>query len=41
LGFSPGADFGEAKFVRINFGCTFATLNEAIKRMEAAVRSVG
>ena len=40
LGFSPGADFGEAKFVRINFGCTSATLNEAIKRMEAAVKSV-
>lgn len=40
LGFSPGADFGDAKFVRINFGCTSATLGEAIKRMEAAVRSV-
>jgi cystathionine beta-lyase len=40
LGFSPGADFGEAKFVRINFGCTSATLGEAIKRMEAAVKSV-
>lgn len=40
LGFSPGADFGEAKFVRINFGCTSATLDEAIKRMEAAVKSV-
>ncbi|TNV22900.1 putative C-S lyase [Buttiauxella sp. B2] len=40
LGFSPGADFGEAKFVRINFGCTSAMLDEAIKRMEAAVKSV-
>ena len=40
LGFSPGADFGEAKFVRINFGCTSATLEEAIKRMEAAVQSI-
>lgn len=37
LGFSPGADFGEAKFVRINFGCTSATLEEAIRRMNAAV----
>ncbi|WMY76185.1 PatB family C-S lyase [Buttiauxella selenatireducens] len=40
LGFSPGADFGEAKFVRINFGCTSANLEEAIKRMEAAVQSI-
>ncbi|WP_435926856.1 MalY/PatB family protein [Dryocola sp. BD613] len=37
LGFSPGADFGEAKFVRINFGCTLATLEEAISRMKAAI----
>ncbi|MCT4702246.1 PatB family C-S lyase [Enterobacteriaceae bacterium H20N1] len=40
LGFSPGADFGEAKFVRINFGCTTATLEEAIKRMSAAVNAL-
>ncbi|WP_435945410.1 MalY/PatB family protein [Dryocola sp. BD586] len=39
LGFSPGADFGEAKFVRINFGCTSATLEEAISRMTAAVNA--
>lgn len=41
LGFSPGADFGEKKFVRINFGCTSATLEEAIKRMNSAVKSIG
>jgi len=40
LGFSPGTDFGEAKFVRINFGCTSANLEEAIKRMKAAVQSI-
>ncbi|RKQ38238.1 MalY/PatB family protein [Enterobacter sp. R1(2018)] len=40
LGFSPGADFGEAKFVRINFGCTSATLEEAISRITAAVNSL-
>lgn len=40
LGFSPGADFGEAKFVRINFGCTSATLNEAISRIKAAVNTL-
>ncbi|MGB7801273.1 MalY/PatB family protein [Buttiauxella sp.] len=40
LGFSPGADFGEAKFVRINFGCTTANLEEAIRRIDAAVKSL-
>ncbi|MCE0827625.1 PatB family C-S lyase [Buttiauxella sp. A2-C2_NF] len=40
LGFSPGTDFGEAKFVRINFGCTSANLEEAINRMKAAVQSI-
>ncbi len=40
LGFSPGADFGAAKFVRINFGCTQATLEEAIIRMKAAVSTL-
>ncbi len=40
LGFSPGADFGEAKFVRINFGCTSATLEEAIRRIKAAVNTL-
>lgn len=40
LGFSPGADFGEAQFVRINFGCTSALLEECIERMNAACRAV-
>ncbi|HKM96552.1 MAG TPA: PatB family C-S lyase [Buttiauxella sp.] len=40
LGFSPGADFGEAKFVRINFGCTSANLDEAIQRIETAVQTI-
>lgn len=40
LGFSPGSDFGAAKFVRINFGCTSATLDEAIRRMQAAVGQI-
>ena len=38
LGFSPGEDFGDAQYVRINFGCTAATLEEAIGRLERAVR---
>lgn len=40
LGFSPGADFGEAKFVRINFGCTSALLEECIERMNTACQKV-
>lgn len=36
LGFSPGADFGEPQFVRINFGCTSALLDEAIERIQKA-----
>ncbi|KOC87623.1 MalY/PatB family protein [Winslowiella iniecta] len=40
LGFSPGRDFGDDGFVRFNFGCTRATLNEAISRMERAVSTL-
>lgn len=40
LGFSPGADFGEAKYVRINFGCTSALLEQCIQRMNTACRTV-
>ncbi|AIR62752.1 aspartate aminotransferase [Cedecea neteri] len=38
LGFSPGIDFGEQQFVRINFGCTAALLEEAIIRLQNAVQ---
>lgn len=37
LGFSPGREFGDAQCVRINFGCTAATLDEAIRRLQRAV----
>ena len=37
LGFSPGRDFGDDRFVRFNFGCTHATLEEALTRLHAAV----
>lgn len=38
VGFSPGQDFmpGATDHVRLNFGCTRATLDEAIQRMAAA-----
>jgi cystathionine beta-lyase len=39
LGFSDGAPFGAAPdtFVRLNFGCTRATLTEALARMQRAL----
>ncbi|WP_147198450.1 PatB family C-S lyase [Pantoea sp. MBD-2R] len=40
LGFSPGRDFGDDGFVRFNFGCPRDLIDEAIKRMEKAVRTL-
>ncbi len=39
LGFSDGAPFGVVKdtFVRLNFGCTRATLVEALARLKRAL----
>jgi cystathionine beta-lyase len=37
LGFSPGHDFGDDNFVRFNFGCTRATLEQAVTRLQQAV----
>ncbi|MBK4783315.1 MAG: putative C-S lyase [Pantoea sp. Pent] len=37
LGFSPGRDFGDDRFVRFNFGCTHATLQQAVSRLLQAV----
>ncbi|NDJ58026.1 putative C-S lyase [Enterobacteriaceae bacterium 4M9] len=34
LGVSPGADFGELQYVRVNFGCTKATLEQALSRLQ-------
>lgn len=38
LGFTPGADFGDRGFVRLNFGCQADLLKEALRRMENASR---
>ncbi|MBW1212616.1 PatB family C-S lyase [Pantoea allii] len=40
LGFSPGRDFGDDRFVRINFGCPRALLEEAVKRLQRAVEAL-
>jgi cystathionine beta-lyase len=37
VGLSPGRDFGAEGFVRLNFGCSRALLEEALRRMRAAV----
>ncbi len=41
VGLSPGSIFGEAGrgYVRLNFGCPRATLEEALKRMEKALKA--
>ncbi|MFB9886825.1 MalY/PatB family protein [Balneatrix alpica] len=40
VGMSPGKDFGNGNFVRLNFGCSRALLEQAINRMEQAVASL-
>ena len=37
VGLSDGRDFAGAGWVRLNFGCPRATLDEALRRMAAAV----
>ena len=37
VGLSPGRDFGDPNFVRMNLGCTRATLTAALDRMELAL----
>ncbi len=37
VGMSPGRDFGDNGFMRLNFGCSRATLEEAISRIRKAV----
>ncbi|MCC5872318.1 MAG: PatB family C-S lyase [Gammaproteobacteria bacterium] len=37
VGLSPGAQFGSPGFVRFNFGCAPAMLEEGIRRMQAAL----
>lgn len=39
VGMSPGKEFGDNHFMRLNFGCTRAMLEEAVKRMRNAINS--
>lgn len=37
VGLSPGKDFGDDRYLRLNFGCPRSTLEEALDRMARAV----
>ena len=41
LGLSPGAQFGDKNYLRLNFGCSRMLLEEAVARMKKAVYSLG
>lgn len=41
LGLSDGGDFGAPGWLRLNFGCSRTTLDEALKRFTAACRAAG
>lgn len=40
VGLSPGEQFGDRDYVRLNFGCSRSTLEEAIGRIKKAVSSL-
>ncbi len=37
VGMSPGRDFGDDRYMRLNFGCTRDRLEEAVRRMRSAL----
>jgi cystathionine beta-lyase len=37
VGMSPGGDFGDSRFMRMNFGCTRSTLEEAVRRIRQSL----
>jgi len=41
VGLSPGSDFGDDRFLRLNFGCPRSVLEQALERMAKAVESLG
>ena len=40
VGLSPGKQFGDAEYLRLNFGCSRKLLEEAVSRMNSAVASL-
>ncbi len=41
VGLSSGEQFGQPQYIRLNFACPRATLEEGVRRMQAAVASLG
>jgi cystathionine beta-lyase len=41
VGMSPGRDFGDSGFMRLNFGCPRSRVVEAVRRIRAAVEGLG
>ncbi len=39
VGLSPGAQFGDKRFVRLNFGCSRELLQKALDRMVKVIQS--
>lgn len=40
LGLSPGYDFGDKEFLRLNFACTRKTLEKTINRIQIAINNI-
>ena len=40
VGMSGGRDFGADQFIRLNFGCTRSLLEEAMRRIKAAIQAI-
>jgi len=40
VGMSPGKDFGDNNFMRLNFGCPRALLEEAVSRIRSAIKQI-
>ena len=40
VGLSPGAQFGDAKYLRLNFGCSRALLEKAVERIKHAIHTI-
>jgi cystathionine beta-lyase len=41
LGMSPGREFGDPDFMRLNFGCPRSRVEQAVERIRKAVESLG
>jgi cystathionine beta-lyase len=41
VGMSPGRDFGDAGFMRLNFGCPRSRVEQAVERIRSAVEGPG